>query len=86
MPAGTNKYDNNPAGSITEQIAKEPSSKTDSTASSHPVHNDSEPKGDPVQIRHHQANPGPAIPIDFQVQQEGTKEDRAKRAAELNKK
>ena len=86
MPAGSDEYDNHPAGSITEQIAKDPSSKTESTtASSHPAHNNPEPKGEQVKIQHHQANPGPAIPKDFQVQQEGTKEDRVKRAAELNK-
>ncbi len=30
-------------------------------------------------------NPGPAIPKDFNVQQEGTKEERRAKAAELNK-
>lgn len=38
-----------------------------------------------VQIEHHKANPGPAIPKDFSAQQEGTKEERQKRAQELNK-
>ncbi|RKU39789.1 hypothetical protein DL546_000217 [Coniochaeta pulveracea] len=33
----------------------------------------------------HKANPGPAIPKEFNVQQEGTKEERRAKAAELNK-
>lgn len=33
----------------------------------------------------HSANPGPAIPKDFNVQQEGTKEERKAKAQELNK-
>ncbi|KAL2020979.1 hypothetical protein VTK56DRAFT_7753 [Thermocarpiscus australiensis] len=33
----------------------------------------------------HSANPGPAIPKDFSVQEEGTKEERQARAQELNK-
>ncbi|EGS22782.1 uncharacterized protein CTHT_0012570 [Thermochaetoides thermophila DSM 1495] len=31
------------------------------------------------------ANPGPAIPKEFNVQEEGTKEERRKRAQELNR-
>lgn len=34
----------------------------------------------------HQANPGPAIPKDLNVPQEGTKEERKAKAAEWNKK
>ncbi|KAK4236327.1 hypothetical protein C8A03DRAFT_35771 [Achaetomium macrosporum] len=33
----------------------------------------------------HSANPGPAIPKEFNVQQEGTKEERRAKAQELNK-
>lgn len=33
----------------------------------------------------HSANPGPAIPKEFNVQEEGTKEERRARAQELNK-
>jgi hypothetical protein len=33
----------------------------------------------------HAANPGPAIPKDFDVPEEGTKEERRARAQELNK-
>jgi len=32
----------------------------------------------------HKANPGPAIPQDFNIQQEGTKEERQAKAKELN--
>ncbi|CRK16665.1 hypothetical protein HYQ45_003934 [Verticillium longisporum] len=33
----------------------------------------------------HQAAPGPAVPKDFSAQEEGTKEERRAKAAELNK-
>jgi hypothetical protein len=33
----------------------------------------------------HSANPGPAVPKEFNVQEEGTKEERRKKAEELNK-
>jgi hypothetical protein len=33
----------------------------------------------------HSANPGPAVPKDFNVQEEGTKEERRAKAQELNK-
>ncbi|EFX01869.1 hypothetical protein CMQ_4940 [Grosmannia clavigera kw1407] len=33
----------------------------------------------------YQANPGPAVPSGFNVAQEGSKEERRKRAQELNK-
>jgi len=85
MPAGSDETDNHQAGSITEQVAKNPSSNTESTASDHPNHHDGEPKGEQVQFRHHQANPGPAIPKDFSAQEEGTKEERRKKTEELNK-
>lgn len=71
--------------SMTEQVAQNPSSKTDSGASDHAAHKDGEPKGDKVEFRHHQAHPGPAIPKDFNIQEEGTKEERRAKAEELNK-
>lgn len=33
----------------------------------------------------HSANPGPAIPKEFNVQEEGTKEERKAKAQEMNK-
>jgi hypothetical protein len=33
----------------------------------------------------HSANPGPAIPKEFNVKEEGTKEERRAKAQELNK-
>ncbi|KAH8601202.1 hypothetical protein B0O99DRAFT_501918 [Bisporella sp. PMI_857] len=74
-----------PKGSnITEQVGKDPSSKTESNASSHPIHDQGEPRGDKVEFRHFQANPGPAI-TQVDVPQEGTKEERRAKAQELNK-
>jgi len=63
---------------------KNASSKTDSNASDHPLHHQ-EPKGDKVEIRHHQANPGPVIPNEINAEQEGTKEERRAKAEALNK-
>jgi hypothetical protein len=84
MPAGPEETDNHPAGSITEQIAKNPTSKTESTASDHPHHTEDNTKGEQVQFRHHEANPGPAVPKDFNVKEEGTKAERQARTAALN--
>lgn len=84
MPAGPDEQDTTPAGSITEQIARDPSSKTDSTASTHPNHGNHDKQGDKVQFLHHQANPGPAVPKDFNVKEEATKEEREARAQVLN--
>ncbi|KAK1768830.1 hypothetical protein QBC33DRAFT_533828 [Phialemonium atrogriseum] len=36
-------------------------------------------------FEHHKAAPGPAVPKDFNVAQEGTKEERKAKAQELNK-
>lgn len=93
MPAGpSDETDQNKPGQITEKIAKEHSSKTESNASSHPAHkNANNPAegsiGDKVQFRDHAANPGPQVvePKEFNVQQEGSREDRKKREDELNK-
>ncbi|PVH84897.1 hypothetical protein DL98DRAFT_511846 [Cadophora sp. DSE1049] len=85
MPAGPDETDNHKTGAATEHTAKHASSKTESNASSHPLHDQGEPKGDKVEFIHHQAHPGPAIPMEFNVQQEGTKEERAAKTQELNK-
>ncbi|KAK3905009.1 hypothetical protein C8A05DRAFT_31164 [Staphylotrichum tortipilum] len=51
-------------------------------------------KGNPLQkeadkvktaFQAHSANPGPAIPSEFNVKEEGTKEERRAKAQELNK-
>lgn len=42
-------------------------------------------KGDKVQFIYHQANPGPAVPKDFNAKEEGTKEERQAKTKELNK-
>lgn len=49
------------------------------------MHQSEPPKGDKVEIRHHEANPGPVIHDDLNVQEEGTKEERKAKAAALNK-
>jgi hypothetical protein len=85
MPGGPDETHAHESTSMTEQVASNPSSKTDSTASDHPRHNDNGPKGDKVDIRHHQANPGPVIAQDMHVAQEGTKEERRKKTEEMNK-
>lgn len=87
MPAGPEETDNHKSGSITEQVAKNPSSKTDSQASDHHHHKTEEDnkQGDQVQFRHHEANPGPAVSKDFSAQEEGTKEERRAKAEEMNK-
>jgi hypothetical protein len=84
MPAGpdeTDKY-----GSATEHVMKNSSSKTESNASDHPLHGDGEAKkGDKVQFRHQEANPGPVVPKEINAQQQGTKEERRAKAEALNK-
>ncbi len=85
MPAGPEETDNHPKGAITEQIAKNPSSKTDSTASTHPAHNEDLTAGQKEAFQATGANPGPVVSQDVNVQQEGTKEERRKKAEEMNK-
>jgi hypothetical protein len=85
MPAGSEERDKVPKGAATEHVARDASSKTESTASSHPIHNTGEPKGDKVEFLHHKANPGPVLPAEINAQQEGTKEERMAKARELNK-
>ena len=85
MPAGPDEVDNHGPGAATEHVMDNASSKTESNASDHPIHEKEEPKGDKVDIRYHQAHPGPAVPDDFSAQQEGTKEERKARAEALNK-
>ncbi|PQE05046.1 hypothetical protein CJF30_00004869 [Rutstroemia sp. NJR-2017a BBW] len=84
MPAETDGSGERTTTSITDQIGKSGSSKTESTASDHPIHQDDEPKGDKVEFRQHAANPGPVVPNSM-PEQEGSKEDRQAKTAELNK-
>lgn len=77
--------DNHEVGAATEQVMKNPSSKTEG-GSDHPLHQPDPPKGDKVQLRDAEAGKtGPVIPDDFSAQQEGTKEERKAKAQELNK-
>jgi hypothetical protein len=85
MATRSDNTDYHPTGGATEHVAKHASSKTDSSASTHHLHNTEETKGDKVDIRYHQANPGPVIPGEIDAQQEGTKEERMAKAKELNK-
>ncbi|KAG9242320.1 hypothetical protein BJ878DRAFT_426173 [Calycina marina] len=82
MPGPTNPDTTN----HTESVAANSSSKTESNASSHPLHqgDKDEKKGEEVEFRHHTANPGPQI-TQVDVPQEGTKEERRMKAQELNK-
>lgn len=85
MPAGPDEtYDHAP-GEATESVMKNSSSKTESNASTHPLHDQGPPKGDKVEFRAHEAHPGPAVPKDFNIQQEGTKEERRAKAEAMNK-
>jgi len=84
MPAGPEETDNHPKGAITEQIAKNPSSNTESTASSHPAHNGGVTAGQKKAFEATGANPGPVVSEGVNVQQEGTKEERRKKAEEMN--
>ena len=76
-------------GSITEQVAKNPSSNTPSTASDHPTHQgDRKPPsgGVKAQAQDFQATPGPVIPQDTSaLEQPASKEELRARAEELNK-
>lgn len=83
MPAGPDETDNHPAGHPTEVTAKTASSKTESNASTHPLHDQGPPKGEKVQFIHE--DKGPAMPKDFNAQEEGTKEERQAKTKELNK-
>ncbi|KAL5317341.1 hypothetical protein ACEPPN_014436 [Leptodophora sp. 'Broadleaf-Isolate-01'] len=85
MPAGPDETDNHQTGAATEHTAKHASSKTESNASTQSLHDQGEVKGDKVEFIHHQAQPGPAVPKEFNVEQEGTKEERAAKTKELNK-
>ncbi|TVY48240.1 hypothetical protein LCER1_G008286 [Lachnellula cervina] len=85
MPAGPDETHNHAAGEATEHVMANSSSKTDNNASTHPLHKKEAPKGDKVQFRDHQAHPGPAVPKDFNAQEEGTKEERKAKADALNK-
>jgi len=63
---------------------KDGSSKTDSNASTHPLHQQEPPKGDKVEIRYHESK-GPALPPkDADLKEEGTRAEREARAKALN--
>jgi outer membrane receptor for ferrienterochelin and colicin len=85
MPAGPDETDNHPVGAAVEHVVRDGSSKTESNASTHPMHQKEPPKGDKVEFRYHEANPGPIVPDNFSAQQEGTKQERQAKARELNK-
>jgi hypothetical protein len=87
MPAGPDETDNHVAGGPTESVAQNASSKTESTASTHPMHNQGPPKGEKVQLIDADAHKskGPAIPDEFSAKEEGTKEERRSKAEALNK-
>ncbi|EPE26669.1 hypothetical protein GLAREA_02582 [Glarea lozoyensis ATCC 20868] len=84
MPAGPDETDNHATGAPTESIARDGSSKTESNASTHPIHDQGPPKGEQVDTNIH-ASKGPAVPKDFNAQEEGTKEERRAKAEALNK-
>lgn len=84
MPAGPDENDNHRSGSITEHVSKNATSKTESNASTHPMHDTEPKKGDKVQFIHHEANPGP-VQSDDLPGHEGTKEERRAKAEALNK-
>ncbi|KAM3075861.1 hypothetical protein ACMFMF_005209 [Clarireedia jacksonii] len=84
MPGDTDGAGERATTNITDQVGKTASSNTASTASDHPLHQEDEKKGDKVEFRHHQAHPGPVVPNSM-PEQEGSKEDRQARTAELNK-
>ncbi|KAI9887925.1 MAG: hypothetical protein M1823_000314 [Watsoniomyces obsoletus] len=78
-------------GSITEQVAKNPSSNTASTASDHPIHqgDQSGGKSNPstqAKAEHFQSQPGPVLPQDVSAfEQPASKEELRAKAEELNK-
>ncbi|KAF7954660.1 hypothetical protein EAE96_005779 [Botrytis aclada] len=84
MPAGPDETHHHKAGEVTEHVMKNSSSKTDNNASDHPLHDQGEVKGEKVQFRHHEANPGPVVPQSM-PEQEGSKADREAKTASLNK-
>jgi hypothetical protein len=72
--------------SESEHVANTASSKTESNASTHPLHQQEPPKGDKVEFIYSSGTPGPAESDKLAgIQQEGTKEEREARTKELNK-
>ena len=84
MPAGPDETDKHATGAAHESVAQNASSKTESNASTHPIHDQGPPKGDKVEFIHSN-NKGPAVPDDFSAKEEGTKEERRAKAEEMNK-
>jgi hypothetical protein len=89
MPGGPDETHAHESTNMTEQVAQNPSSKTSTTASDHPQHQDGKDDGhigEKVDIRHHQANPGPVLHDNLKnVLQEGSKEERQMRTEQMNK-
>ncbi|KAI9809319.1 MAG: hypothetical protein M1825_002610 [Sarcosagium campestre] len=79
------KAEENTETGITEHIAKNPSSATESTASEHPSHQDDGSAGK-ARAQDFNATPGPAIPQNMSdVGEPKSKEELRAKAAELNK-
>ncbi|KAI9804957.1 MAG: hypothetical protein M1833_006260 [Piccolia ochrophora] len=75
----------NAEGGLTEKIAKNPSSATDSTASQHPDHKDDYSAGK-AQAQDFNATPGPAIPQKMSdLGEPASKEELKAKAEQLNK-
>lgn len=76
--------------SITEKIAANPSSNTESTASDHPIHDTQhEEKEEPMKAsaNDHHANPGPVRVLDASAfEQKGSREERGEEARGMNQK
>ncbi|KAI9817499.1 MAG: hypothetical protein M1827_001109 [Pycnora praestabilis] len=82
---GAHPAEENTEEGITEMIAKNPSSNTNSTASDHHTHKD-DTSGGKAQASDFQATPGPAIPHTMEdMPPKASKEELKARAEELNK-
>ena len=88
LPSPSDEETQTGTGGITDQVAKNPSSKTPSTASDHPTHHgDRKPPfgGAKAQAQDFQATPGPVIPQDTSaLEKPASKEELRARAEELN--
>ncbi|KAL9625651.1 MAG: hypothetical protein Q9160_000364 [Pyrenula sp. 1 TL-2023] len=69
---------------ITEKVAKNPSSQTESTASDHDLHDNEHGTAKVKATAQDHASKGPQIPTELPPK-EGTKEELKAKAAELNK-
>jgi hypothetical protein len=78
MPAGPEETLNHEAGELVAKVAETPSSRTESTASTHPLHRETKEDheyGDPVKIIH---------PHEEMPAEEGTAEERREKARLMN--